>query len=110
MEFKIINKLIIRILNIDSPMNESVNHIYFDNYLKEVKCDIEIFEYFMDFPKFERDQEPIFEYFIQKYKNKYCPSRLFEYFSKKNKLRYAILRRELDEIIEKSESEFSDFL
>lgn len=91
-------------------MEKSTNERYFPIYLKEVRGDIRLMKYFLDYPKFERDREPIFQMMLKKYKANYCPSKLYDYFSDENELEYLYLRTEIDNIIEKSESEFSDFL
>ena len=90
-------------------MNESSDE-FFPIYLTEVRSDIKLLKYFLDYPKFERDQELIFQMFLDKYKSRYCPSTQYQYFSDENKLEYCYLRVEIDGLLEKAESHFSDFL
>jgi len=87
-----------------------VNKEYFPIYMREVDGDIECLEIYIKYSKFERDNEWLFNFLIDKYKKEYCPCLDFPKFSRENELEYLYRRVKIDDIIEKSESPFSDFL
>ena len=78
----------------------------FDLYVREVQKDIRDLRHFMSLSEFERNQDPTFSFLIKKYRSNYSPSASYKFFSDENKLEYCYLRVEVDEILEKSGSDF----
>jgi hypothetical protein len=91
-------------------LSNYANNSYFPKCIQQVKFDIDEMNEYLDFSKFERDREPEFQKLLERYKKNYCPSFLHRFFSDEHQLEYLELRVEIDDIIKKSESHFSDFL
>jgi len=82
----------------------------FDLYVREVQKDIRDLRHFISLPESERNQDTVFSFLIEKYRSNYCPSAAYKFFSDENKLEYCYKRVEIDELLAKAESPFSDFL
>lgn len=90
--------------------NKWINTGYMKFYIGEIEGDIKMLKEGMKECGFERAQDGMFQHLVKKYEKDFCPSRFSRFFSKENKEKYLKLRLEIDEILERKDQTYSDFL